>query len=102
MSSSASDALHEVHENGRRQPQLPALALQDVSVNFGGVRALIEVSLEVTAGVVHGLMGPNGAGKTTLFDVISGVRRPTTGAIALNGQDVTSWSGTRWKVRRSP
>nr|BFE87556.1 hypothetical protein GCM10020093_101570 [Planobispora longispora] len=53
-----------------------ALAVEAVSVSFGGVRALSDVSFEVPPGQVCGVIGPNGAGKTTLFDVISGLRRP--------------------------
>ncbi len=62
-----------------------ALALEDVSVRYGPVRALDHVSLEVRAGEVHGLMGENGAGKSTLLKVLSGVVRPHTGHVALNG-----------------
>jgi L-arabinose transport system ATP-binding protein len=62
-----------------------ALALEDVSVQYGPVRALDHVSLDVRAGEVHGLMGENGAGKSTLLKVLSGVVRPDTGHIVLDG-----------------
>jgi branched-chain amino acid transport system ATP-binding protein len=68
----------------------PALALENVTVRFGGITALEDVSLAVSAGEVRGLIGPNGAGKTTLFDVISGVRAPDAGRVVLDGVDVTS------------
>jgi len=71
------------------------LALDDVSVHFGGIRALDGVSLEVGSGTMRGLIGPNGAGKTTLFDVISGLRRPNRGTVRLGDEDVTRWSSTR-------
>jgi branched-chain amino acid transport system ATP-binding protein len=71
------------------------LALEDVSVRFGGVRALDGVSFEIVSGEVCGLIGPNGAGKTTLFDVISGVRRADGGRVRFEGTDVTSWGATR-------
>lgn len=62
-----------------------ALELEDVSVQFGPVRALDGVSLRVRAGEVHGLMGENGAGKSTLLKVLSGVIHPQRGRIVLDG-----------------
>jgi len=75
----------------------PTLGLTDICVRFGGITAVSDISLEVPAGQVCGLIGPNGAGKTTLFDVVSGVRRPQSGRVLLEGRDV---SGTD-PVRRS-
>ncbi len=71
------------------------LRVSGVSVRFGGVIALSGVDLEVRAGEMCGVIGPNGAGKTTLFDVISGLRRPDSGSIALSGRDVTRESAVR-------
>jgi branched-chain amino acid transport system ATP-binding protein len=62
-----------------------ALAVRGVTMRFGGVVALDEVSFDARGGEVLGVMGPNGAGKTTLFNVISGVQRPTAGEVLLNG-----------------
>ncbi|MEV6570774.1 ABC transporter ATP-binding protein [Streptomyces sp. NPDC051577] len=70
----------------------------DVSVRFGGVRALTGVDLGVRAGEVCGVIGPNGAGKTTLFDVLSGIRRPDRGRLLLDGVDVTRRSPV-WRAR---
>ncbi|MGI5283137.1 ABC transporter ATP-binding protein [Nonomuraea polychroma] len=68
------------------------LAVESVSVAFGGVRALDQVSFEVAAGQVCGIIGPNGAGKTTLFDVVSGLRRPSAGQVSVAGRDLTGVS----------
>jgi branched-chain amino acid transport system ATP-binding protein len=66
------------------------LELSDVTVRFGGITALSSVSVSVNHGMVCGLIGPNGAGKTTLFDVIAGVRRPSTGRVVFDGVDVST------------
>lgn len=58
-------------------------------MRFGGVLALDGLDIEVSAGEVLGLIGPNGSGKTTFFNVVSGIYRPSAGAIHLDGADVT-------------
>ena len=68
---------------------VPVLAATDVTVRFGGLVALSDVSLEVEAGTIVGLVGPNGAGKSTLFGVVSGILRAETGRVSLAGVDVT-------------
>jgi branched-chain amino acid transport system ATP-binding protein len=60
-----------------------------VTVRFGGLVALSEVDLAVRAASVVGLVGPNGAGKSTLFAVLSGLLRPSSGAVLMDGHDVT-------------
>lgn len=65
------------------------LEVDDVTVVFGGNRALDGAGLRAERGAVTGLIGPNGAGKSTLFDVICGLRTPTTGRVAIDGKDVT-------------
>ena len=64
------------------------LELKSIDAGYGSFQALFEVSLEVKAGEAVGVIGPNGAGKTTLMRVISGLIRPTKGAIAMEGTDV--------------
>ncbi|GJD48677.1 Lipopolysaccharide export system ATP-binding protein LptB [Methylobacterium crusticola] len=66
----------------------PLLALRGVSRQFGGVAALSDVTFDVPAGAVIGLIGPNGSGKTTLMNVVSGVDAPTSGAVLLDGAPV--------------
>ncbi len=65
------------------------LDVRGVSMRFGGVQALEDVGFTARAGAVLGVMGPNGAGKTTLFNVISGVQRPTSGRVTLEGVELT-------------
>ncbi|TVR25848.1 MAG: ABC transporter ATP-binding protein [Ilumatobacter sp.] len=67
-----------------------ALELKSISVSFGGVMAVSEVSLALEPGRVTGLIGPNGAGKTTLFNVVSGIISPNSGRVILDGHDLTS------------
>jgi ABC-type branched-subunit amino acid transport system ATPase component/ABC-type branched-subunit amino acid transport system permease subunit len=64
-------------------------ALEGISVQFGGVAALTDVTVRAGAGEIVGLIGANGAGKTTLFDVASGFVRPSAGRVRLLGADVT-------------
>jgi ABC-type branched-subunit amino acid transport system ATPase component len=71
------------------------LEVQDISVRFGGLMAVSEVSFEVEAGSVIGLIGPNGAGKTTCFNAVTGLQ-PCSGRVILNEKDVT---GARPHVR---
>jgi len=67
-----------------------ALDVQELAVNFGGVQAVRDVSLDVRQGQIIGIIGPNGAGKTTVLDLISGYVRPTSGRVKLDGDDITA------------
>lgn len=65
------------------------LEVKNISVNYGGIRALTDVSLEVAEGEIVSIIGANGAGKSTLLRTISGLLRPETGSILLEGQEIT-------------
>jgi ABC-type branched-subunit amino acid transport system ATPase component/ABC-type branched-subunit amino acid transport system permease subunit len=66
------------------------LSVREVSRRFGGVQALSEVSFDVSFGEIFCLVGPNGAGKTTLFNIMSGMLRPDTGSIVVDGSPITT------------
>ncbi len=68
------------------------LEIIDVIKNFGGFTALNRVSLKIEQGELRGLIGPNGSGKTTLFNVISGVLKPSSGAVKVLGHRISSLS----------
>jgi ABC-type branched-subunit amino acid transport system ATPase component len=68
----------------------PALAADHLWRRFRGVTAVADVSLHIPAGARFGIIGPNGAGKTTLFNLLSGELRPSSGRVALFGQDITA------------
>ena len=70
-------------------PTRPLLSARHLSVRFGGVLAVNDVSFDVRPGEVFTLIGPNGAGKTTVFNLISRIYTPTTGDISFNGLPLT-------------
>ncbi len=69
--------------------------MRGISVRFGGIHAVRDLTLSVAGREILGIIGPNGAGKTTLFDLISGFTRNDGGAVVLNGIDVTRWRPSR-------
>ena len=68
----------------------PLLELENITIRFGGLTAVSEVSLRVGEGELIGLIGPNGAGKTTVFNMITGVYQPTSGKISFAGKPTAS------------
>ena len=74
--------------------QTPVLQTEGLSKHFGGIVATSNVSLSVEKGARHALIGPNGAGKTTLINLLTGVLRPTTGRITLEGRTSPIWKRT--------
>jgi branched-chain amino acid transport system ATP-binding protein len=71
------------------ETQAPILELKEATIRFGGLIAVNAVSFALEKGDLFGLIGPNGAGKTTCFNMITGVYRPTSGAIFFNGREIT-------------
>jgi branched-chain amino acid transport system ATP-binding protein len=65
------------------------LKVDQVSKNFGGVRAVSNVSIDVPEGTIYSIIGPNGAGKTTLLNMVSGFYHPDEGTVQMDGQDIT-------------
>ncbi len=78
-----------VAEPSAGQRTVPGLRVENVTVQFAGVRALSEISFTVEPGSIHALIGPNGAGKSTCFNVISGVYRANQGRVMLGEDDLT-------------
>jgi branched-chain amino acid transport system ATP-binding protein len=68
---------------------MPMLSVSGLSIAFGGLRALDDVSFDVTPGEVFSIIGPNGSGKTTALNCIGGEYRPDTGGVRFMGQDIT-------------
>src|SRR2546423_1880264 len=87
--------------SSRRTWELPPmlLELRDVRVHYGKIEALKGVSLEVEKGEIVTLIGANGAGKTTTLKTISGLRNCTSGAVLLNGRDISRMPGHRRAAR---
>ena len=66
----------------------PLLQAQKILMQFGGLKALNQVDLNIERGTIHGLIGPNGSGKSTMMNVLTGIYQPTTGQVLFNGQSV--------------
>ncbi len=68
------------------------LDVSNLSISFGGLKAVSEFNLTIKKGQLYGLIGPNGAGKTTIFNMLTGVYKPDTGSIILDGVNLTKLS----------
>ncbi|MGN0609032.1 MAG: ABC transporter ATP-binding protein [Oscillospiraceae bacterium] len=67
----------------------PMLEVKNLCIQFGGLKAVDSLNLTIYKGQLYGLIGPNGAGKTTVFNMLTGVYKPTSGSITLDGQNIT-------------
>ena len=73
----------------------PLLAIENVTMQFGGLKAVCDLDLSIRNGELVGLIGPNGAGKTTVFNVITGVYAPTQGRITFEGHTISGMKANR-------
>src|SRR5215207_7666394 len=69
---------------------VPLLDAREITVRFGGIVALQDLSFAIEPGQILGLIGPNGAGKTTMFNVVSRIYQPTAGRLRFDGKDLLS------------
>ncbi|MGI9385621.1 MAG: ABC transporter ATP-binding protein [Methyloligellaceae bacterium] len=88
--SSSSEVVAAVSQGERANG--PLLQVEEISLSFGGIKALDGVGFDVARGQIFSIIGPNGAGKTSMANVISGVYRPTSGRMLFDGQDRTTLS----------
>jgi branched-chain amino acid transport system ATP-binding protein len=68
------------------------LLISSLNKSFGGIQALKNVDIEIKEGSIHGIIGPNGSGKTTTFNCITGLLRPDSGSVRLEGEELTGMS----------
>jgi branched-chain amino acid transport system ATP-binding protein len=78
-----------------RPAPAPLLRTEQLTVRFGGLAALTQVNFEVGCAEIRAIIGPNGAGKSTFFNCLTGILRPTSGRILLNGEEITGLSADR-------
>lgn len=71
------------------------LSVANISISFGGLKAVDDVSFQLTEGKIQCIIGPNGAGKTTLFNLLTGFLKPDAGSIHMSGKNITGWEPYR-------
>jgi len=89
---------------GPAEPAVAALTATDITIRFGGLTAVDNVSFTIPQGGVVSLIGPNGAGKTTFFNVLTGLYSPTSGTVQLGDRDITAMSPNKiasWGMART-
>jgi branched-chain amino acid transport system ATP-binding protein len=78
----------QVRNHQPTPPTTPLLTVEDISVQFAGIRALTDISFQLQPGEIFAVIGPNGAGKTSLFNVLSRVYQPIAGRVMYDGRDL--------------
>ena len=68
---------------------MSVLKADHISIQFGGLRAVNDFSIDLNMGDIHAIIGPNGAGKTTVFNMLTGIYQPTEGTVYVNDKDMT-------------
>lgn len=80
-------------------PAMNAIEVRDLSLSFGGVKAVAGISFGIAQAEIVGIIGPNGSGKSTLFNLLTGVYTPASGTITLLGRKVSGWPA--WRIARA-
>src|SRR5213083_981574 len=80
--------MFDVRCSGLSGSDMALLELKNLSVRFGGLKALTDFNFSLDPGQLLGLIGPNGAGKTTAFNVVTGMYKPTAGSILFDGKEI--------------
>ncbi len=84
--------LKEIRNRQRRQNNMALLEVKNLSISFGGLKAVDNFHINIEKGQLYGLIGPNGAGKTTIFNLLTGVYKPNAGSIVLDDVNITGKS----------